>query len=173
MTEDLQVDSYWVIKNKFMAGAYPGSFNDEIARQKLRSLLAAGINCYIDLTCPGDSHYPYTSLLKEEALDYQIPVEWINFPIADFGIPGVKQMKQILDTIDQHLENGKKVYVHCIGGIGRTGTTVGCYLVRHGLAGEDALSHLAILRKHTFNGMYPSPESDSQIEFVIKWQIGQ
>ena len=28
--------------------------------------------------------------------------------------------------------DGRKVYVHCWGGVGRTGTVVGCYLVRQG-----------------------------------------
>lgn len=33
------------------------------------------------------------------------------------------------------LAAGQTVYVHCYGGIGRTGTVVGCWLVRHGLSG--------------------------------------
>ena len=43
-------------------------------------------------------------------------------------------LKHILDEIDGAILNGKTVYVHCLGGIGRTGTVVGCYLVRHGIA---------------------------------------
>ncbi|NJN80266.1 MAG: hypothetical protein HC797_07245 [Anaerolineales bacterium] len=45
-------------------------------------------------------------------------------------------MKNILDTIDNEIENGNPVYVHCWGGVGRTGITAACYLIRHGLSHE-------------------------------------
>ena len=32
--------------------------------------------------------------------------------------------------------------MHCWGGVGRTGTTVGCWLVRHGRSGTEALAEL-------------------------------
>ncbi|WP_374108489.1 hypothetical protein [Nostoc sp. XA010] len=34
-----------------------------------------------------------------------------------------------LPPIDRALNGQEKVYVHCWGGIGRTGIVVGCYLV--------------------------------------------
>ena len=48
-------------------------------------------------------------------------------------------MASILDAIDAALDGGKTVYVHCWGGVGRTGTVVGCWLVRHGKTGDEAL----------------------------------
>jgi protein-tyrosine phosphatase len=61
------------------------------------------------------------------------------------------------------------VYVHCIGGIGRTGITVACYLIRHGMAGQQALVELQVLRQNVASWYRRSPESDLQIEFVEKW----
>ena len=59
-------------------------------------------------------------------------------------------MTAILDAIDTSLTGGRLVYVHCWGGVGRTGTVVGCWLLRHGLATRDAvLDTLAQLRQHT------------------------
>ena len=49
----------------------------------------------------------------------------------------------MLDTIDQALAAGHTMYVHCWGGVGRTGTVVGCHLVRHGQQGTAALHALA------------------------------
>src|SRR3712207_6971239 len=40
-------------------------------------------------------------------------------------------------------------YVHCWGGIGRTGTVVGCYLVEHGMDGEQAIAAIAEWRAGT------------------------
>jgi protein-tyrosine phosphatase len=167
------LNSYWVIPDKFLAGAYPGSWGEENARQKLRTLIQAGITCIIDLTQPGENFYSYKNQLLEEASDYQVEVEWLNFPILDYNIPGVVLMKEILDTIDQRLDSGKKIYIHCIGGIGRTGTTVACYLVRHGLSGEDALARIQELRAETPNCWQRSPESDEQVDFVLNWQVAQ
>ena len=63
------------------------------AAARLRTLLQAGIDCFIDLT------------QRDEGLE--------------------------------------PVYVHCWGGIGRTGTVVGCWLVRHGMTGDEALAEFA------------------------------
>ena len=52
-------------------------------------------------------------------------------------------MSDILDAIDAALRDGKTVYVHCWGGVGRTGTVIGCWLVRHGKTGDEALSQIA------------------------------
>jgi protein-tyrosine phosphatase len=57
--------------------------------------------------------------------------------------------------------------------VGRTGTVVGCYLVRHGLSGEAALQRIPELRRQTDTPWKSSPESDFQINFVKHWRVGQ
>ncbi len=170
MTAIPYIDSYWVLPDRFLAGAYPGDYDTETARRKVQSLLHAGMDTLIDLTMPGDAFYTYASLLKSEAEDFGVQVERLNFPILDYDIPSVSQMVQILDAIDERLNQGKRVYIHCIGGIGRTGTTVGCYLVRHGLSGSEALLELEHLRREAASWWRRSPESDLQVEFVLNWK---
>ena len=53
-----------------------------------------------------------------------------------------QQTAGILDAIDKALEDGKNVYVHCWGGIGRDGTVVGCWLVRHVMTGRSTVEYL-------------------------------
>jgi protein-tyrosine phosphatase len=98
-------------------------------------------------------------------------VEAIHLPIRDFGLPTRAEMVIILDTIDNVLKKGRNVYLHCWGGIGRTGTTVGCYLVRHGMTGEQALAQLAQWwQDDPRNTWYPrTPETDEQVKFVREW----
>lgn len=167
------LDSYWVLPDKFLAGAYPGDLDEEKSRHKIQSLINAGIDSIIDLTRPGDTFRTYADLLAEESQDFGVKVERINFPISDYDVPTLELMVQILNTIDQNLDAGKHVYVHCVGGIGRTGTTVGCYLARHGLTGEEALTQLEFLRRDAASWWQRSPESSYQIEFVRRWQPGQ
>ena len=81
-------------------------------------------------------------------------------------------MLDTLDAIDEAIESGETVYVHCFGGIGRTGTVVGCYLVRHGMTGVEALDQIAQLRQGTPEGWQVSPETEEQREMVLSpWKV--
>ena len=62
------------------------------------------------------------------------------------------------------------MYVHCYGGIGRTGTVVGCWLRRQGLPGQEALDLIERLRRDTPDGWKPSPETSEQRRFVLDWE---
>ena len=81
-------------------------------------------------------------------------------------------MTSILETIDGVLAAGRAVYVHCYGGIGRTGTVVGCFLARHGMAGAEALEQIARWRERTPDGWKRSPETDEQRQMVLNWPMG-
>jgi protein-tyrosine phosphatase len=110
-------------------------------------------------------------ILQEEARLYEVEVEHHRFPIGDFGLPTPEQMNLILDMIDVALQTGRKIYLHCWGGIGRTGTTVGCYLVRRGSTGEEALRQLTEWwRTVPKSQIHPhSPETHAQAEFICNW----
>jgi len=163
-------ESYWVEPGRFLAGEYPGQYTTESTQQRIDALLEAGFDTFIDLTRPNET-VPYYRILLEEAKIYEMKVERYNFPIGDFGLPIPETMMSILDTIDTALQNGKKIYLHCWGGIGRTGTTVGCYLVRRGRTGEEALKQLAewwrsVPKSHIHQH---SPETLDQVQFIRKW----
>lgn len=165
-------NSYWVEPGKLLAGEYPGSFSSSTSRTRLRALLEAGIRTFIDLTRPGDTDATYEGLLMDEAAELQVEVERKNIPVTDFGTPGVETMKTILDLIDASISTGRPVYVHCIAGRGRTGTVVGCYLVRHGMSGADAIDRIEELRQDTPDWLNKSPEVPRQIQFVEDWEAG-
>jgi len=165
-------NSYWVVPGRFLAGEYPGDREPQLARRKLTNMLQTGINMYIDLTHPSNGLESYHKILKEEASDLGVDIEIYVHPVADFDIPAPLEMKAILDQIDQALLDEKIVYVHCWGGIGRTGTVVGCYLVRHGLDGESALRQLKELRKSTPKHWLDAPESPEQVKMVLEWRTG-
>ena len=63
---------------------------------------------------------------------------------------------------------GDPVYVHCYGGIGRTGTVVGCWLIEQGAAGDDPIATIAELRAN-IRFRRPSPETREQVAFVRGW----
>ncbi|MGD8531455.1 MAG: hypothetical protein PVG97_10775, partial [Syntrophobacterales bacterium] len=95
-------------------------------------------------------------------------------PIRDTDIPPVEGMVAILNEIDRAIERNPIVYLHCWGGRGRTGTVVGCYLARHGMAIKGAaLDLLQNLRRDDPISHLPSPETEIQEDFVRSWPEGK
>src|SRR5215470_6484696 len=76
-----------------------------------------------------------------------------------------------LDLTDEGaaLEEGWTVYVHCWGGIGRTGTVLGCYLVEHEVSVAEALAEIQRRRRGTKDGWKKSPQTQAQLDFVKRW----
>lgn len=98
---------------------------------------------------------------------------YMRRPIRDLDCCSEAEMNGILDVIDAARDSGDTVYVHCWGGVGRTGTVVGCWLVRHGLSGEQALRRIKELRDPTPKGWRESPETPSQRRMVRMWKPGK
>ena len=81
-------------------------------------------------------------------------------------------MKEILHFINSLINNGKKVYVHCWGGVGRTGTVVGCYLIEQNMATTDnVLQTIDYLKRTTPISERNSPETEEQVNFVLNWSL--
>jgi protein-tyrosine phosphatase len=167
-------ESYWIIPGRLRAGEYPGARSVDEARRRLRWLLDGGTNFIIDLTVENESGLrPYHDVLYEEAQVYSYVGMYKRFPLQDFNTPAKEQVVEVLDMIDLALSLGKNIYLHCHGGKGRTGTIVGCYLVRQGLAGNEALERIKELRKDIPNRDEQSPETEGQRRMVLEWKIGQ
>jgi len=140
-------------------------------RQRLIAFVRGGFDTFIDLTKAGERE-PYAPTLLEEAEYYRLAVTHQRFSIGDLSTPKADQMRVILETIQNALEAGRKVYLHCWAGVGRTGTTVGCYLVRQGMSGEQALAHLTKIYKTSTQSLYydRTPETEEQVKFILNWK---
>ncbi len=161
-------NSYWVIPGRFAAGGYPGAGMPISSVIRLRSLAEAGIDCYINLTQIGELP-SYLDVAEKECRALGLNPEFHHFPIDDRNIPDSRsQMTKILDVIDAALSQDKKVYLHCFAGIGRTGTVVGCWLVRHGSSGKQALEQISLWRLNAYLH-HSSPETRWQREYVLNW----
>jgi protein-tyrosine phosphatase len=90
-------------------------------------------------------------------------------PIPDMGVTTREQMRRTLDVIDRERARHGIAYVHCWGGAGRTGTVVGCWLVRHGLAGDAALARIGALRAASPALWLDSPQTGGQRAMVRGW----
>ena len=169
--------SYWVSHPHLLAGCYPGDKGLKEARAKISGLLVAGVGLIVNLMeqveigHDGSALDPYEMLLAEVAADMGVTVRMDRFSIPDINVPTPAHMTSILNAIDQAIAAGTIVYLHCWGGRGRTGTVVGCWLARHGIAtGEAALERIAELRAGVPKAQFPSPETEAQCAMVRGWE---
>ena len=169
-------NSYWVVPGRFAAGEYPSATDPGEAAARLRALLRAGIHHFIDLTGPGELP-PYVEMANREAGRLGLSIEWERHPVADLSVPtSPQQMSGILNAIDAAMCDGRAVYLHCWGGVGRTGTVVGCWLVRRGRTGDEALARIAEWWQHVEKAdrIPASPQTSEQRDYVRRWtQLSQ
>ncbi len=157
-------NTYWAVPGLLLAGEHPSGLTAEATRHRVSVLLAAGIECFLDLTHPSEIE-PY-----DQALPFHI--EYLRKPIRDHGLPERREhMMEILDCLHDALRSGRRAYVHCRAGIGRTATVVGCLFVERGLTGEQALDALAARwRQCERSTSWPSvPETEAQADYVRRW----
>ena len=169
MTAELPTPQCYWVDSGFLAGNYPRTRDSDSSREKFRSILDAGVTCFVDLTTPHDPLEPYDHLLAELADGATIRE---SHPVTDMSIPDSReQTRAILDTIDRVRDEGGIVYLHCWGGIGRTGTIVGCWLVRHGMTSENALDRVAELwTSRPDSDWSTSPQTEPQFRYVREWR---
>ena len=172
--------TYWVSCPDLLAGPYPGWPDPAHCLFNIRSIAQAGIRCFVSLNEEieigngGQPLVPYDDALDAVAAELGVTLRMVRFPIRDAGVPARDKMTRILDAIDSAMVSGEPVYVHCWGGRGRTGTVVGCWLIRHGFAhSSNFTNRIDLLRANVPDRAYPSPETDGQEEFVRAWEKGR
>ena len=166
-------NSYWVVPGSLMAGEYPGDRNHWSTRRKLADYLHHGIDAFLDLTEAGEL-FPYEDVLREVAQEFGLDCAYRRLSIRDVDVPEhPARMRNILDQIEQWRSQERRVYVHCWGGVGRTGTVVGCHLVDDGMHGQAALEHLHLLWTRMSADKRrrkpESPETEAQRAYVHQW----
>lgn len=147
------------------AGEYPGDRDEEVAKRKIGQMYHFGIRHFIDLTENGELR-PYNHLLPKGAT-------YTRFPIKDCSVPeSIEAVQRLLLRIEELKKLGGKIYIHCWGGVGRTGTIVACNLSQD-RPEIDLNQTLEVLREQ-FSYMPKSayretPETREQVEFIERF----
>lgn len=108
---------------------------------------------------------------KEDLLNiYQNKLDLLHLPIVDGSIANDKAISDLADDCCQRILNGERLYIHCWGGHGRTGSLVALILSRlYGLSGLDALHYTQKMHDVRVSSQNTaSPQTRSQILQVLR-----
>ncbi len=135
MTITIDYPVYWVTPN-LATGPAPMSY------EHLDSLKLQGIDAIMNLCAE------YCDLHNIEA---EKGFEVYYLPIEDEEAPQLQALENALAWMDEAIYLGKKVYLHCRHGIGRTGTILSAYLLRRGLGSKLVKKKIKTLRSQPAN----------------------
>ena len=123
----------WLVPGQLAGTPLPGAVQDIDA--DLAALKAAGITWLITLT---EQDLPQEALRRHGLSN-------LHLPIYSLEPPTVAQNQMLLKRMEMLLAQGQVLAVHCLGGIGRTGTVLAAWLVREGLTAVEALRRVRLI----------------------------
>ena len=130
----------WLIENKLAGSAIPTS-NDEV-----QWVIEQGVKSIVTV--------------REEPLDddWVKDVNYLHVHSNDMGVPEFNDLVHAVDFIHRRITNNEPVMVHCLAGMGRTGTLLACYLVKYQkISAGDAIQKVREERPGSIQS-YPQEE---------------
>ncbi|NIF83513.1 ATP-binding cassette domain-containing protein [Comamonas sp. Tr-654] len=123
----------WLVPGRLAGTPWPGVVHDMDA--DLKALGRCGVTMLITLT---ERDFPQEALARNGLRNFHLPV-------YDHEPPTVAQMQMLLARMSAALRRGEVLAVHCLAGLGRTGTVLAAWLVREGLTAEEALRRVRLI----------------------------
>ena len=98
--------------------------------------------------------------IREEALEFPLPSEmkYLHVHSNDMGVPEFDDLVYSVDFIHRRITNNEPVMVHCLAGLGRTGTILACYMIKYQkMSTQDAIDYVRE-KRHGSIQSYPQEE---------------
>ncbi len=145
----------WIEEGRLAATPQPGVSAD--VDYDLSLLKGVGVTTLITLT---ERDFPQESLARHGLTN-------LHLPVADRKAPTAAEMDVLVSRMRELLERGEVLAVHCLAGLGRTGTILAAYLVKEkGLSAQVALNQV-----RRFNRQFV--QSDDQEDFLTEYEVRQ
>jgi len=139
----------WLIAEKLAGSAIPTSFDE------IKWVLDEGVKSIVTI--------------REEPLDedWIKDVNYLHIHSNDMGVPEFDDLTRAVDFVHERITNNEPVMVHCLAGLGRTGTILACYLIKYQkLSADDSIQKVRISRPGSVQS-FPQEEIIFQFEKFI------
>ncbi|NOS98036.1 MAG: ATP-binding cassette domain-containing protein [Methylotenera sp.] len=124
----------WIVPDMLAGCPMPGA--SAPVSYDLDLLASVGITVLITLT-------------EEDLIQYELKAAGlsnVHLSIYDREAPSLSQMHMLLFKMQKLIEAGEVLAVHCLAGIGRTGTVLAAWMIKEGgLSAEEAIRRLRLI----------------------------
>ena len=130
----------WLIEDKLAGSAIPTSIDE------VQWVIEQGIKSVVTV--------------REEPLDdeWVKDVNYLHIMSNDMGVPEFTDLVSTVDFIHRRITNNEPVMVHCLAGLGRTGTILASYLVKYRkMSADEAIQKVREERPGSIQS-YPQEE---------------
>jgi len=136
----------WIIEKKLAGSAIPTS------KEEIDWVKQEGVKSIVTIR---------EEPLEEEWLE---DVNYLHIHSNDMGVPEFDDLINSVDFLHQRITNDEPVMVHCLAGLGRTGTILACYLIKYEqMSADDAIQKVR-------NERHGSIQSFSQEEIIFRFE---
>lgn len=159
----MRADVYWI------AGPWPGLLGilprprgGEWLEDEVRSWQDAGLEMVVSLLTPHE--VAELDLEREETWCRAHGIRFRSFPIPDRSVPASRAaLAELTAELEQALEQGKSIAVHCRQGIGRSALVVASLLISGGRDPGSVWEHIGAAR-----GL-PVPDTGEQRDWLMQF----
>jgi len=106
---------------------------------------AAGVQVVVSLLSADETRE--LGLDDEIGLVDRSGLRFISFPINDYDVPSSEgALRQLVGAVEEFLDQGYVVGVHCRAGVGRSSLVAACLLVNNGEDSESSFEKISAAR---------------------------
>jgi protein-tyrosine phosphatase len=136
---------FWVQTTGIRLAIMPRPRGNDWLPDDIRELREAGVNVIVSALTAEEAGE--LGLFEEAQTCKELGLDFISFPIGDRSVPdSSNEFDELLESMQQHLREGRAIAVHCRAGIGRASIIAASLLLRNGFSVAEAFDALSEAR---------------------------